>query len=110
MTELHVNHYFVDEAGDLTFFDRAGRIIIGREGVSKFFMVGVAQIPAPALAEGLLKELRDELLADPYFRGVPSMASETGKTARSFHASKDLPEVRRDVMARLRRPRRGRGL
>ena len=94
-------HFFVDEAGDLTFFGRRGRIIVGEPGVSHFFMVGVAQVPDPSFAHALLEELRGDLLEDPYFRGVPSMRRDAGKTARSFHASKDLPEVRRDVMARL---------
>jgi len=94
-------HFFVDEAGDLTLFDKRGRLILGQGGVSKFFMVGVAQVPDPAFTDALLKELRDELFSDPYFRGVPSMQPEAKKTARAFHACKDLPEVRRDVIARL---------
>ncbi len=101
MEDRHINYFFVDEAGDLTLFDRRGRMIIGQSGVSKVFMVGVAQVPDPDFADALLRELRTELLGDPYFRGVPSMRTDAGKTARSFHASKDLPEVRRDVMARL---------
>lgn len=96
-----VNHFFVDEAGDLTLFSRGGRIIVGEEGNSKFFMVAVAHIPNPTSANQLLSELREELLSDPYFSGVPSMQPESGKTVRQFHASKDLPEVRRDVFARL---------
>ncbi len=95
------NHYFVDEAGDLTLFNKRGRINVGEEGVSRYFMVAVAHIPKPQLADGLLKELRDELLADPYFQSVPSMQAQARKTALAFHASKDLPEVRRDMFARL---------
>lgn len=101
MAESQIGHFFVDEAGDLTLFGKGGRSVVGEQGVSKFFMVGVAQIPDPPFVDALLSELRAELLADPYFRGVPSMGADSGKTARSFHASKDLPEVRRDVMARL---------
>jgi hypothetical protein len=33
--EKKVAHFFVDEAGDLTFFDQKGRIIVGEAGVSK---------------------------------------------------------------------------
>jgi hypothetical protein len=94
-------HFFVDEAGDLTLFGKGGRVAVGEQGVSKVFMVGVAQIPDPSFADALLGELRIELLTDPYFKGVPSMQLAAGKTARAFHASKDLPEVRRDVIARL---------
>ncbi|WP_234017234.1 hypothetical protein [Nostoc sp. 'Lobaria pulmonaria (5183) cyanobiont'] len=45
--EIKFRHYFVDEAGDLTFFDKKGRIIVGQPGASKFFMFGVAQISDP---------------------------------------------------------------
>ena len=37
----------------------------------------------------------------PNFKGVPSIQPKASKTALSFHASKDPPEIRRDVMARL---------
>jgi hypothetical protein len=36
-------------------------------------------------------------LADPYFKGVPSMQADAKKTALFFHAKDDLPEVRREV-------------
>ena len=97
-----VKHYFVDESGDLTLFNKRGRIIVGAAGVSKYFMVGVAQIPDPNFVNALLAELRAELLADSYLAGVPSMQPEARKTACAFHANKDLPEVRRDVFARLK--------
>ncbi len=96
-----IHHYFVDEAGDLSFFDKQGRIIVGNDGVSLTFMVGVALIPDPAFTDELLRELRNEIIADPYFKGVPSISAAAGKTARYFHASKDPAEVRRDVFARL---------
>ena len=50
----------------------------------------------------LLRELRERLLADPYFKNVPSMQLEGGKTALAFHAKDDLPEVRREVFTLLR--------
>jgi hypothetical protein len=49
-----------------------------------------------------LKNLRFNLLADPYFKDVPSMQPKAKKTAFAFHAKDDLPEVRREVMAVLR--------
>lgn len=95
------HHYFVDEAGDLTLFDKRGREIVGQEGVSRAFMVGVAHLTDPSAVSTILQELRDLLLADPYFAGVPSMQPEGKKTARAFHAKDDLPEVRREVFAIL---------
>jgi hypothetical protein len=47
------------------------------------------------------QSVRVELLADPYFRGVPSMQTERKKTAICFHAKDDLPEVRREVFKLL---------
>lgn len=94
-------HYFVDEAGDPTLFNARGVSIVGMEGVSRTFMVGVADIPDPAAARAALDALRASLLADPYFRGVPSMSPAAGKTALCFHAKDDLPEVRREVFKLL---------
>jgi hypothetical protein len=99
--ERHVRHFFVDEAGDLTLFNRRGRVIVGTPGVSTVFMVGLAQIPDPARAADELESLRARLLADPYFKGVPSMQLDARKTAIAFHAKDDLPEVRREVFALL---------
>ncbi|MEJ5259321.1 MAG: DUF3800 domain-containing protein [Anaerohalosphaeraceae bacterium] len=103
MTSVFANSkdYFVDEAGDLTFFNSKGQIIIGPEGVSRFFLVGVACLPNPQEADQKLSALRKQLLEDPYFSGVPSMHPDAGKTALLFHASKDLPEVCREVFRML---------
>ncbi|HEV58603.1 MAG TPA: hypothetical protein ENN87_14095 [Phycisphaerales bacterium] len=96
-----VHHYYVDEAGDLTLFDKRGRILVGTPGVSQFFFVGVAHLPDPEHAAVELDTLRRRLLADPYFQGVPSMQPATKKTALCFHAKNDLPEVRREVFRLL---------
>jgi len=98
-----VHHdYYVDEAGDLTLFDKSGRIIIGHEGISKVFMVGVAHIPDPKDAFQKLEKLRTNILSDSYFQGVPSIQPENRKTAVCFHAKDDLPEVRREVFKLLK--------
>ena len=91
------NHFYVDEAGDLTLFDRKGRVLVGTAGVSSFFMVGLAHIPAPAKLTSDLRKLRRELLADPYLARIPSMNPARRKTAVCFHATDDCPEVRREV-------------
>lgn len=95
--------YFVDEAGDLNLFDKRGRVIVGHEGVSHCFFVGAALIADPEGIASALTQLRAELLEDPYFRGVPSMSVQAGKTARLFHAKDDVPEVRREVFKVLQR-------
>lgn len=92
-------HYFVDEAGDLAVFGRKGKVLLGNPGVSKSFMVGLCDLPNPAEATRRVNDLRAALLADPYFKRVPSMQPEARKTALAFHAKDDLPEVRKAVFA-----------
>lgn len=92
-----VHRYFVDEAGDTTLFSKRGKVLVGTGGCSRTFMLGLAQIPDPADATRKLEELRSALLADPYFKGVPSMQPEARKTAVCFHAKNDVQEVRREV-------------
>ncbi len=92
-----IRHYFVDEAGDATLFDRHGRIIVGTEGCSRYFILGLLNNPQPDRLGRDLEELRASLLSDPYFAKVPSMQPEAKKTALAFHAKDDVPEVRREV-------------
>jgi hypothetical protein len=94
-------HYYVDEAGDATLFDRKGRIIIGTEGCSRFFIIGLLDVPNNNALALDLDNLRKRLISDPYFSGVPSMQVAAKKTAQCFHAKDDLPEVRREVFSLL---------
>jgi hypothetical protein len=96
-------HFFVDEAGDPTLFDAKGRILVGQDGCSKTFILGKLDVEDPAALHRALEHLRTDLLADPYFKRVPSMQAERGKTARAFHAKDDVPEVRREVFKVLMR-------
>ncbi len=96
-------HYFVDEAGDTTLFDAMGQVIAGTEGCSSYFLLGVLDIADPDALGSELFALRTSLLADPYFKKVPSMQPAAKKTALAFHAKDDVAEVRREVFALLRR-------
>jgi hypothetical protein len=60
-------HFFVDETGDLTLFDKKGRSLISRGGVSEYFMIGMIDLPDPYEAHPKLEDLREELVNDPYF-------------------------------------------
>ncbi len=94
-------NYYVDEAGDGTLFNAKGKVIIGQEGCSRYFMLGILEVPdSEALSHGLT-QLRYRLLSDPYFRKVPSMQSTQQKTAIAFHAKDDVAEVRREVFTEL---------
>ena len=95
--------YFVDEAGDGTLFNKKGGVIIGQEGCSKYFILGVLDISDPAALADELNTLRQQLLADPYFKKVPSMQPQEKKTHFAFHAKDDVPEVRREVYTVIRK-------
>lgn len=92
-----IHYYFVDEAGDGTLFNRKGKVIIGNEGCTYYFMLGLLDIPDPLQLSTDLSTLRQHLLDDPYFRNIPSLQPENNKTAIAFHAKDDLPEIRREV-------------
>jgi hypothetical protein len=90
-------HFFVDEAGDPSLFDSKGRILVGEEGCSNYFILGKLDVDDPPALAAALETLRARLLADPYFKRVPSMQPERRKTALGFHAKDDVAEVRREV-------------
>jgi hypothetical protein len=96
-TPHSVCHYFVDEAGDPVLFNAKGRVIIGQEGCSYYFMLGMLKVPDPTALNDALESLRAEILRDPYFRRIPSIQQDKRKTALMFHAKDDIPEVRREV-------------
>lgn len=91
-------HVFIDEAGDTTFFGKGRQGIVGKNGVSKTFCLGVVQI----------KEDFDELRAkiaqksleiekSPYYSKVPSVKKRIQKYGKFvFHAKDDLPELRKE--------------
>lgn len=95
-------HYFVDEAGDGTLFDHRGRVIIGEPGCSRYFILGMLDVPQPDTLTLALERLRVALLSDSYLNTVPSMQPRLRKTARLFHAKDDIAEVRRDIFTLLR--------
>lgn len=90
----NISHYFVDEHGDGTLFDRKGRVIVGTEGCSSHFALGVLNVANPPELSRQLLELRQAIIADPYFSGVESLKPERCKTALGFHAKDDIPEIR----------------
>ena len=99
-----VLYYFVDEAGDPKLFGRRNEVVVGNEGVSKFFILGKLDIVDRVALHVDLEALRADLLAEPYFKDVPSLQPERKKTALAFHANNDLPEVRREVYKVLLKP------
>ena len=101
-THSSVRHYFIDEAGDSTLFSAKGKVLIGTDGCSRFFILGLLDVPNPMELQRSFDDLRGRLMNDPYFRDVPSMQEKARKTANAFHAKDDVPEVRREVYRLLR--------
>lgn len=91
-------HRFLDEAGDTTFYGKGRRLIVGEEGVSKSFMLGMVNIKEP------LEPLRERVLAlqqaiatDPYYREIPSIQKKISRSGYFLHAKDDVPEVRKQA-------------
>lgn len=90
-------HYFVDEAGDGTLFNKKKQVVVGHEGCSTNFILGVLEVAEPEPLHDDLNALRATLLSDPYLAKIPSLQPEKNKTAFAFHAKDDCAEVRREV-------------
>ena len=88
---IPLRYYFVDEADDGTLFDRKGRVLVGQPVCSRYFMLGMLDVPRPAELSQALQDLRQRLLADPYFENVPSMQPAAKKTSLFFHAKDACP-------------------
>ena len=86
-------HYFVDEAGDPTFYNEYGSSIVGKEGCSKTLILGFIRTEHPEILRYRLTKLHKEIVADPYLQSIPSLA----KTRLAFHAKDDCPEIREKV-------------
>lgn len=94
-----IRNYFVDEAGDGTLFTKRGKVILGDEGCSNYFILGVLDVNDVEKLTTEVSALRAAFLADPYFKKVPSMLPEARKTYFAFHAKDDVPEVRKEVFS-----------
>jgi hypothetical protein len=92
-------YFFVDEAGDATFYNRKGRLIVGTEGCSQHLILGFVRIKDDATEfRRRVLALHREVINDPYFQQLPSFAD----TSVAFHANKDTPEVRYLVFRLIR--------
>ena len=60
--ESQTRHYFIDEGGDSTLFSRKGKVLIGSEGCSSFFMLGMLEVPDPSVLQSSLGDLRERLM------------------------------------------------
>jgi len=83
-------HFFVDESGDPTFYDRFGNLIAGVDGCSPILILGFVEFPDPEPIRRAILDLQAQVTTDRLLMNAPSMV----KTAKAFHAKDDAPEVR----------------
>lgn len=93
---IKINHRFLDEAGDTTFYTKGKVPVVGSEGVSLSFILGLVKFREP------LEEVRERIVTlqqqvqnDAYYRGVPSILKKIDKGGFYFHATDDPAEVRK---------------
>ena len=93
--KLHITHRFLDEAGDCTFYGKKRKSIIGTEGVSSCFIIGMVKFKEPLEPIRLkILEMQNAVALDPYFQ-VPSVIKKKTRGGYFFHAKDDLPEIKR---------------
>lgn len=89
-------HRFLDEAGDTTFYGKGRVPIVGTEGVTKCFILGMLKIKEPlSEVRNKVVELQKAISNDPWFNGIPSIEKKKQSTGFYLHAKDDVPEVRK---------------
>jgi hypothetical protein len=95
-TEIKMNHRFLDEAGDTTFYTKGKVPIIGNQGVSCCFILGLVKFKQPLdEIRTQIKALQKQVQDDAYYKDVPSIQKKIAKGGFYFHATDDPAEVRK---------------
>jgi hypothetical protein len=99
MNSLHhkfKTHRFLDEAGDTTFYGKGMVPLLGSEGVSNNFFLGMLTINEPLeIVRQKVVDLQRSIMSDPYFFNIPSIHKKKSAFGYFLHAKDDIPEVRR---------------
>ncbi len=94
--ETFENHRFLDEAGDTTFYGKGKIPILGTDGVSNTFIIGMVKFNEPLQdIRNKIVEFQNQVETDKYFIGVPSIEKRKAKSGFYFHAKDDVPEIRK---------------
>lgn len=90
------HHRFLDEAGDTTFYGKGKITVIGNDGASHCFILGMLKINEPLVeVRRKVLDLQQTISEDPYFTGVPSIEKKKAACGYFLHAKDDLPEIRK---------------
>lgn len=90
-----VAHRFLDETGDTTFYGSGKKLILGQNGVSLSFGVGIVRIDQPLpLVRKEITRLQKQVEGDPLLNAIPSVEKRIKSGGFFFHACKDTPDVR----------------
>ena len=96
-------HRFLDEAGDTTFFGKDRVPILGQEGVSLCFGLGMVRFTAPVVEVRAQVENQCRTVeTDEYVNHIPSVAKRVQSGGFYFHAKDDPPEVRERLFKWIR--------
>ncbi len=88
-------HRFLDEAGDTTFFGKGKTLIIGTEGVSLGFYLGMVKFNSELeMVRNQVLVLQQSVVDDSYLNVIPSIKKKIDGGGYYFHATDDPPEVR----------------
>lgn len=93
--DIKPNHRFLDEAGDTTFYAKGKKQIVGSNGVSNCFIVGMVKFREPLTElRKAVTELQSKVASDPFY-DVISIRRKKEALGYYFHATDDIPEVRK---------------
>jgi len=100
---LHLYHRFLDEAGDTTFYGKGRIPLIGSEGVSTHFVLGMLTLnESVESVRSKIIDLQTCISDDPYFDFIPSISKKKSKAGFFLHAKDDVPEVRKMAFEMIR--------
>ena len=95
-------HRFLDEAGDTTFYGKGKVPLIGSEGVSYYFLLGMLTINESLdIVRDKVIGLQNSIVSDPYLAEVSSIQKKKNYNGYYVHAKDDVPEVRKMVFELL---------
>jgi hypothetical protein len=93
---IYQYHYFLDEAGDPVFYGKGKKFIIGEEGTSSSFILGMVRFNTDLrIVTKKVLELQKQVIDDPYFAEIGSINKKKKSYGFYFHATDDIPEVRK---------------